>query len=139
VALGLAPLAHGQTLTVLVVDDDPLAAELIAVLLKSLATTVLRAYGGLEAIDFARREQPDLMVLDLMMPGVSGFDVVEALKGDPATSRMPIVVVTAKQVTKDDRDRLNGYVMTIMEKASFDPDRFAGEIRRAMSRRAQVT
>ena len=89
-----------------------------------LATTVLRAYGGREAIEWRARRVPDLIVLDLMMPDVSGFDVVEALRIDPDTARIPILVVTAKQVTAEDRSKLNGYVTAIMEKAEFDRDRF---------------
>ncbi len=61
---------------------------------------MLRAYGGREAIEIARRELPDLIVLDLMMPDVNGFDVVEALQPDPDTARIPILVVTAKQITR---------------------------------------
>ena len=83
----------------------------IAVRIEGLASTVLRAYGGREAIETARRELPDLIVLDLMMPEVNGFDVVEALKQQPDTARIPILVVTAKQITAEDRARLNGYVV----------------------------
>jgi PAS domain S-box-containing protein len=135
VELGLFPLSKGKTLKVLVVDDDPKAVELIAVRILGLASTVLRAYGGREAIDAARRELPDLIVLDLMMPEVSGFDVVAALHDQPDTGRIPILVVTAKEITAADRNQLNGHVTTIMEKAEFDPDRFAAEIRRAMAGR----
>ena len=70
-----------------------------------------------------------------MMPEVNGFDVVDALRRDPDTARIPILVVTAKRITNDDRTKLNGYVMTIMEKAEFDRDRFMTEVRRAMSGR----
>ena len=105
----------------LVVDDDPKAVELIALRVQGLASTVLRAYGGREAIEAARRELPDLIVLDLMMPDVNGFDVVEALKAQPDTARIPIVVVTAKQITAEDRAKLNGYVSTIMEKSGVRP------------------
>ena len=138
VELGLFPLSQGQTLKVLVVDDDPKAVELIAVHLLGLASTVLRAYGGREAIDTARQELPDLIVLDLMMPEVNGFDVVAALHEHPDTARIPILVVTAKQITAEDRARLNGYVTAIMEKAEFDGDRFTAEVRRAMSGRQVV-
>jgi CheY-like chemotaxis protein len=69
---------------------------------------------------------------------VSGFDVVEALGKDPETAHIPIVVVTAKQITNDDRARLNGYVAAIMEKTEFGRDRFAAEVRRALSLRAPV-
>jgi PAS domain S-box-containing protein len=137
--LGLFPLAEGKSLKVLVVDDDPKAVELIAVRVLGLASSVLRAYGGQEAIDAARREMPDLIVLDLMMPDVSGFDVVAALLEDPATASIPVIVVTAKHITLEDRAKLNGYVMSIMEKADFDRDRFVAEVRRAMAGRFLVT
>ena len=135
VGLGLFPLVRGGTLKVLVVDDDPKAVELIAVRILGLASTVLRAYGGQEGIEAARRELPDLIVLDLMMPEVSGFDVVEALHASPETCKIPILVVTAKHITPHDREQLNGYVLSIMEKASFDRERFIAEVRRAMAGR----
>ncbi len=133
--LSLIPVSEGETLKVLVVDDDPKAVELIAVHLAGLACTVLRATGGREAIDIARRERPDLIVLDLMMPEVSGFDVVDAMNQDPETASIPIMVVTATQISTENRARLNGYVTTIIEKATFGHDRFTAEVRRAMSGR----
>jgi PAS domain S-box-containing protein len=138
VGLNLFPVKEGDSLKILVVDDDPKAVELIAVRVLGLASAVLRAYGGQEAIDAARREIPDLIVLDLMMPEVSGFDVVRALHEDPATAGIPILVVTAKHITAEDRNRLNGYVMSIMEKADLDRDRFVAEVRRAMAGRHVV-
>jgi signal transduction histidine kinase/DNA-binding response OmpR family regulator len=136
--LGLFPVAQGKTLKVLVVDDDPKAVELVAVRIEEHASVVLRAYGGRQAIEIARSERPDVIVLDLMMPDVTGFDVVEALKEDAETARIPILVVTAKRITAEDRAKLNGYVTTIMEKADFDRVRFAVEVRRAMSGRLAV-
>jgi PAS domain S-box-containing protein len=134
--VGLFPRSRGRTLNVLVVDDDPKGVELIAVRIRDLGGTVLRASGGREAIDKARRERPDVMVLDLMMPDVTGFDVVKALQENPDTACIPIVVVTAKQITAEDRTKLTGYVTTIMEKTDFDAQRFTAEVRRAMSGRA---
>ena len=137
VELGLFPLS-GRTLKVLVVDDDPSSVELIAVRMLGLASTVLRAYGGREAIETAQRERPDLIVLDLMMPEVNGFEVVEALNGHPDTAHIPILVVTAKAISAGDREKLAGAVTAIMEKAGFDRDRFTAEVRRAMSGRKAV-
>jgi PAS domain S-box-containing protein len=130
--MGMAPLTKGDSLTIMVVDDDRAAVDLIAERVHGTASTVLRAYGGREAVELARRELPDVIVLDLMMPGVSGFDVVALLHERPETARIPILVVTAKQVTAEDRARLNGYVAAIMEKADFGPDQLTTEIRRAM-------
>ncbi len=132
--LGLSSLSGENMIKVLVVDDDPKAVELVAVRIRGMASEVLRAYGGREAIEIARREIPDLIVLDLIMPDVNGFDVVDALSADAATAGIPVVVVTASQVTPEERARLNGGIATLMGKAGFDGKRFVAEVRRAVGR-----
>ena len=138
VELGLSPVSEERPIKVLIVDDDPKALEIVAVRIQGLANTVLRAYGGREAIAIAKRELPDLIVLDLLMPDVNGFEVVAALNENAATAHIPIVVVTASDINEDDRKRLNGFVTTIMGKAGFDGKRFMGEVRRAMANRVVV-
>ncbi len=133
--LGLLPVSRGKLLKVLVVDDDVKSVDLAVVRLTNMANTVLRAYGGADAIEMARRELPDVIVLDLMMPDVSGFDVVSALQERPETARIPILIVTSKQITDEDRSKLRGHVSTIMQKGGFDAERFTSEVRRAMSGR----
>ncbi len=133
--LGLLPPSQGDTIKVLVVDDDPKAVELIATRMKDFAgISVLRAYGGKDAIEIARHELPDLIILDLMMPEVTGFDVVDALRVQPDTADISIIIVTAKDLTAEDRHKLNGYVTSVLEKTDFDRNRFTGEVRRAMAR-----
>ena len=108
---------------------------MIAAFLPAPAYAVVRAYGGSEAITLARRVRPDLILLDLMMPEVNGFDVVEALRHNADTARIPIVVVTAKQITAQDRAALNrdpDKVIHIVEKAGFNKLRFIAEVRRAL-------
>jgi PAS domain S-box-containing protein len=134
VELGLSPPAQEKKLSVLVVDDDPMAVELVAVRILGLAGTVHRAFKGVEAIETARRELPDLIVLDLMMPEVDGFDVVKTLHEDAATAGIPILVVTAKKITREDRLRLDGQVTSIIEKGECDRERLGIEVRRAISR-----
>ena len=136
--IGLLPLTTGDLRSILIVDDDPVAVELIAERVQGLASTVLRAYSGREAVEIARRELPDVIVLDLMMPDVSGFDVVAQLHEQPDTARIPTLIVTARQVSRDDRARLNGYVTAILEKADFGPRQLTDEIRRAMRGRKLV-
>ena len=138
VALGLFPRPAGQGLKILVVDDDPEAVELIAVRVRDLAGTVLRAYGGGEAIETAQLERPDLIVLDLMMPEVDGFDVVKALRGHLDTAHIPIIIVTAKHISADDRTRLNGLVMAIVTKVDLGEEGFVAEVRRVTSGRLVV-
>jgi signal transduction histidine kinase/CheY-like chemotaxis protein len=124
---------------VLVVDDDPKTVELLATYLQGPNYQVLRARGGKEGIETARRELPDLIVLDLMMPEVSGFEVVEVLQHSPRTAMIPVVVVTAKTLTAQDKTTLNGLVAAVLEKSSFEHGRFVSEVRRALAaKRATV-
>jgi PAS domain S-box-containing protein len=138
VHLGLQP-AKFVTRTILVVDDDPKAVEVIAAFLPISEYTVLRAFGGAEAIALAGRLRPDLILLDLMMPEISGFAVVEALQRDMTTANIPIVIVTAKSITAEDRSALansSDTVVEIVEKAAFDRAEFIAGVRRAIRRPA---
>jgi CheY-like chemotaxis protein len=136
--IGMLPLEKGGKLTVLIVDDDPAAVELVAARVDGMASTILRAYSGREAVEIARRELPDVIVLDLMMPDVSGFDVVALLHDQPDTARIPTLIMTARHVSAEDRARLNGFVAAIIEKADFRPTQLTDEIRRAMRGRKLV-
>jgi PAS domain S-box-containing protein len=130
-----------RTRTILVVDDDPKAVEVIAAFLPTPAYAVVRAYGGGEAITLTQRLHPDLILLDLMMPEVNGFDVVEALQRQSDTASIPILVVTAKQIDAKDRAALNhdsGKVIQIVEKAGFNRHEFMAEVRRALSPQPEV-
>ena len=97
----------------------------------------MRAYGGHEAIEAAYRLLPDLIVLDLMMPEVNGFDVVLALKNRIDTARIPVLVVTSKEITTEDRAALNPQVKKIMEKTVLSQGQFLSEVRLAMMSRGK--
>ena len=132
--LGLDPIPE-RTHMILVVDDDAHAVELITTFLPAPAYAVVRAFGGKEAISLAKRLLPDLILLDLMMPDTSGFDVVEALQRSEDTARIPILVVTAKEITPQEREALNnnpGRSIQVVEKAGFSRVRFIAEVRRAL-------
>jgi len=79
---------------------------------------VIEAKGGREAIELAKSRNPDLVLLDLMMPDVSGFDVVEALRANPTTQQTPIMILTARHLTEADKRHLNGHVSTILSRGS---------------------
>jgi two-component system alkaline phosphatase synthesis response regulator PhoP len=83
------------TPTVLVVDDNIQNLELIQAYLEELNVNTAAAHDGQEAIDFVRNREPDLILLDVMMPRMSGFEVCKRLKNDPKTSDIPIIMVTA--------------------------------------------
>jgi len=113
------------------------AVELTATVLEAEGYRVLRAYGGAEAIEVARSAHPDLLILDLMMPEVSGFEVARALRESEHTARIPILVLTAKDLSAEDRARLNGAVNAILAKASFSTSELLAELRRALPKRAE--
>jgi CheY-like chemotaxis protein len=92
--------------------------EHLGAVLNQAGFTVLVAAGGAEAIVIAADNQPDLVLLDLLMPDVSGFDVAAALKSNPATAAIPILVLTAKDLSAADKQRLNGYVEAVLTKGS---------------------
>ncbi|MGC3965279.1 MAG: response regulator [Rhodocyclaceae bacterium] len=130
--LGLTDDAEGGR-RVLVVDDDPKAVEVLALQLEEEGRyEVLRAYGGQEGLAAARQEEPDLIILDLMMPGTNGFEVVEGLKAEQRTRHIPVLIMTAKQLTAEDKRRLNGDVEAILYKADFNHGRFLNEVHRAL-------
>ncbi|HSS60933.1 MAG TPA: response regulator [Candidatus Limnocylindrales bacterium] len=103
---------------ILVVDDEAANRTWLTEVLEPEGFRVVLASGGLEAIQLARSQRPDLVLLDLMMPEVSGFDVVEALRSDQATSEVPIMVLTAASLTEADKRQLNGRVSTILSRHS---------------------
>ncbi|TAK25021.1 MAG: hybrid sensor histidine kinase/response regulator [Chloroflexota bacterium] len=110
--------ADGRALRILAIDDDPDALSLIGGMLPATGYQLLTASGGADGIDVARAERPDVLLLDLMMPDVSGFDVIEALRADAVTRETPILVVTAKDMTDEDRALLNGRVSAVLEKGT---------------------
>jgi len=87
--------------TVLVVDDEPYTVDLLQAQLEIEGYQVMVAYQGEEALEKASARLPDLVLLDIMMPGLDGFEVCRRLKADPRTQFVPVVIVTALQEPKD--------------------------------------
>jgi len=116
--------ARKMPANVLVVDDDPQAVSLVKAILKPFNVRVSAVDTGRAGIEQALRNKPDLVILDLVMPDVDGFDVVAAIRRDKEMSRTPILVHTAKNLTAEDRMRLEGKVESVVEKAEFQPERF---------------
>lgn len=81
---------------IVVVDDEPDTAEMFAEMLRLNGYKVHKSYGGAEAIEIIRQVRPDAVVLDLMMPVVSGVDVISMLSQDSQLARIPVIIVTAR-------------------------------------------
>ena len=80
---------------ILIVDDDPDLVEAVTMILESKHYDVAAAYGGLEGLEKAKTEKPDLIVLDVMMPDKDGYAVCKEMKADPKLSKIPILLLTA--------------------------------------------
>lgn len=92
---------------VLVVDDEPDVLLLCRLNLQQRGHELLEAADGSTALEIARDLHPDVIVLDLMLPGISGYDVLEALQRDAETTNIPVLVLTAKSL-RADRERSHG-------------------------------
>jgi threonine synthase len=118
-----------KTTTVLLIDDNPDDALLIRRLLEGRkAYRVYHAKDGWEGLSMARQKLPDLIVSDLTMPGIDGFGLVEELKLDPRTKNIPVVVVSAKDITLEERKRLNGHIQAVYQKGSLSTKKFVDQV-----------
>jgi CheY-like chemotaxis protein len=117
---------------VLVVEDDPATREVVRRALERDGWIVTEAENGKGGLASIARAAPDLVVLDLMMPEMDGFEFVAELRKTEAGRRIPVVVVTAKEITAEDRQRLNGQVRRIFHKGSFSREELTAELRRAL-------
>jgi threonine synthase len=118
-----------KTTTVLLIDDNEDDALLIRRLLEARKSyRVFHAKDGWEGLAQARQKLPDLVVTDLTMPGMDGFGLVEEMKLDPRTKHIPIVVVSAKDITPEERKRLNGHIEAVYQKGSLAPRKFVEQV-----------
>jgi CheY-like chemotaxis protein len=105
--------------TILVVEDDPDTREILCRQLKKDDWQVIAAENGRQALEAMKLYSPELIVSDLMMPEMDGFELVHELRQDEQWRSIPIVILTAKELTSQDRQKLNGRVVKIFEKGSY--------------------
>jgi len=87
--------------TIIVVEDEPDTAEMFAEMMRLSGYQVLKSFGGTQALSMIAREKPAAVVLDLMMPDLSGLDVLRSMRRDPRLADIPVIVVTAKILPED--------------------------------------
>jgi CheY-like chemotaxis protein/anti-sigma regulatory factor (Ser/Thr protein kinase) len=121
--------AHRRDHPVLVVDDDATLRQLLRRMLEPEGYTVIEAENGRVALDRLRGVQPSVVLLDLMMPEMDGFEFVGEFRRHEAWRAIPIVVITARDLSRDDRERLNGYVEKILQKGAHGRDQLLAEVR----------
>jgi threonine synthase len=116
--------------SIAIVDDTADARRLIRRILQSQGNfTLFEASNGKEALEMITKELPSLIILDLMMPEMDGFAVMDQLKKKPETADIPIIVVTAKELTSVEKERLQGHIQSLMQKGDFLSDDLQDEVR----------
>jgi signal transduction histidine kinase/DNA-binding response OmpR family regulator len=117
---------------VLLVDDDDVVRRGVRQALEPIGWKVTEAENGQVAVDSLTAARPDVIILDLMMPKMDGFEFLDELRSRPDWQDIPVVVITAKDLTDEDRDRLNGGVERIIQKS--DRDEMLGQLTRAIGK-----
>jgi threonine synthase/DNA-binding response OmpR family regulator len=118
-----------QITSIVVIDDNPNDSRLIRRLLQSYKKyRIFEANNGLDGIDLVRQRRPDLVMLDLSMPGTDGFAVMEEIKADERTREIPVVIVSAKTLTSDEWGFLHRYTDSIWQKGNFNARELVGHV-----------
>jgi CheY-like chemotaxis protein len=127
-----------QPARVLIIDDDPDVHSMLGESLPLHGFQIVSAYDGAEGLLLASRERPDVVLLDLLMPGLSGFEVADALRSHPVTASIPIVILTSRDVSAADMRALGSSLLGVVQKGSVTPVRLVEEIRLLQRRAAQT-
>jgi len=123
----------GNNSAVLLIEDDTEAREIMAHTLEKSGWVVSEASNGQKALDIMETTLPQLILLDLMMPVMDGFGFLDAMRARPEWRHIPIIVVTAKDLTRDDRVRLHGMVEEVIEKNAYSRGELLDHVREAIA------
>lgn len=114
--------------TILVIDDDRSVTDLVQIILEAEGCTVLKAHNGKDGLALAEQHKPDLIILDLVMPEMSGFSVAYQLKHNSATYTIPVMIMTSMEIDDETREQLEGFVVSLMKKSGFTKRDLLNEI-----------
>jgi signal transduction histidine kinase len=128
-----APQMPSRKLRVLVVDDDDTSRYTVGTLAAGNGHEVIEASSGLQGLARAQAQLPDVILLDLMMPGVGGHEVLARLKSDPATAVIPVVIVTSRFVNDEEKQQILARAVSVIYKGDLSRELVHREIERAIA------
>ncbi len=131
---GLGLRRQNTPVRILAIDDDPRTIELLAASLGPEGFEVLKATTGEQGLEMAADQRPDLIVLDLLMPGMNGFEVLEKLEQGQLTHDMPIIIFSIKNLSVEEKNRLKGRIAGMAEKGAFNKEAFVSIVERTLKR-----
>lgn len=119
-----------------ILEDNPDAIRLLRRILQARGDyQIFEAYDGESGLEMIRRQRPDVILLDLMMPQVDGFAVLDALRADEDLGRIPVIIVTAKELTTSERARLSDQIQMLLQKGTFTDEELLHEVLEALGER----
>ncbi|HVW87150.1 MAG TPA: response regulator, partial [Bryobacteraceae bacterium] len=121
----------------LVVEDEADSREVIRRMLESEGWIVREAGNGREALEDLARERPDVILLDLMMPEMDGFEFLDELHAHEEWKHLPVLVVTARELGAEDRARLNGHVSRVLQKGSYQKSELVEQVSQMLADRVR--
>ncbi len=123
-----------KPIRVLIVDDHPMVRRGLRSLLSAYEEikVVGEAEDGPSALKAGLDLSPDIILLDIVMPRLDGFGVIESLRNQPATQNLPIIVISAKELSKEESERLKASVTTVMKKQGFQGEQLVNEITKVL-------
>jgi len=124
---------HRSPDSVMIVDDNEFEQNQIAETLKAVKIDTIVASGGEECIRLLEDKIPDLLILDLMMPGMDGFQVLDKIRKVPETKNLPVIVVTAKDLTTEDKSKLSGKISAVIAKSDSTQNDLFHELKRIIA------
>ncbi|MCP4108455.1 MAG: response regulator [Desulfobacteraceae bacterium] len=124
---------------ILVVDDDPIVLKYVEDILGGRGYLIEKASGGKEAVARIAACPPDVIILDLMMPDTDGFTVLDHIRGEPLTRSIPVIILTAKELTQEENNRLKNAVHHIVTKGKMEKDRFLRNVENILNSLATPT
>ncbi len=130
--------------TIMVVDDNEFECKEMSKIINQEGMQAVVADSGTKCMRIIKKSLPDVLVLDLMMPDMDGFEVLERVRNDPSTKKLPVIVVTAKELTTEDRDKLAGNATAVLQKSDTTSRALLKEIKKilddiGMSQKSQVS
>jgi len=126
----LSQVAPERFPRILIADDAGDARRLVRRILQSQGEyTFFEAANGRETLELVNQEHPDLLILDLMMPEIDGFAVLDHLRNNPETAEIPVIVSTAKELTPDEKNRLQDQIQALMQKGGFMSEEFSEAVK----------
>ena len=120
---------------ILVIDDDPKALQLVEIALRDKPLYRLTyANGGFKGLELMKERRPDALILDLIMPDLDGFSILETMQGDPELRKIPVIILTAVDLNTEEREQIEKYKREVLKKDAFKGDDLISFIESALDK-----